>query len=216
MNIKTAFFDFDGTIFDSEKIYQHFWKEAICSFSLDPKRANFLLLRSLDRNLTNLYLQERYPSIDPNLLRERRIALMDDWKKSHHFSLKEGAKEGLYRFYQQNIALYVVSSSKKETIREMLFEVGLLPIFKDVISTKETKRGKPFPDCYQLALNVSHADPFTSLAFEDAPSGAIAAIKANIPTIFIPDLTLPPRGLLPLLKGVYPSLKQASQIIKGY
>ena len=200
MKLKAVFFDLDGTLLDSERIYQYFWKKAVISYCLDPNKADFLLLRSLDHTLADSYLQSVYPSVSPDFIRQKRIALMEEYVKTHPFTLKEGAKETLETLCKRGFDLYLVSASPLIKLNSIMKEYGLEQYFVSAISAKSQKRGKPFPDVYTYALAAAGVKAEEALTIEDSPAGAWSAIQAGISTVFIDDLSPAPKGMKPYLK----------------
>lgn len=53
---------------------------------------------------------------------------------------------------------------------------------KAIISADDISRGKPDPEPFALALELSGQPAARALAVEDAPNGAISATKAGIAT----------------------------------
>lgn len=200
MKLKAVFFDLDGTLLDSERIYQYFWKKAVISYHLDPNKADFLLLRSLDHTLADSYLQSVYPSVSPDFIRQKRITLMEEYVKTHPFTLKEGAKETLETLCKRGIDLYLVSASPLIKLNSIMKEYGLEQYFVSAISAKSQKRGKPFPNVYTYALEAGGVKAEEALTVEDSPAGAWSAIQAGISTVFIDDLSPAPKGMKPYLK----------------
>ena len=63
------------------------------------------------------------------------------------------------------------------------------------------KHGKPMPDVYLHACRVLGEIPENCMAVEDSPNGVMAAARAGLRTIMVPDLTLPDPELETLLYG---------------
>lgn len=122
--------------------------------------------------------------------------------------VKEGAIEGLRKLREKGYRLALVTQTPRERILPLLERAGLRNPFDEIVSAREARRGKPFPDPYLLALERTHSLPEESIAFEDAPSGALSAIRAGIRTYYVKDLDEPSPGLRKLLQGTLGSLDE--------
>ncbi len=203
MKIKTVFFDFDGVIVDSEKIYKMFWIKAINLEGFNINDEQVLNLRSSDKIVATKYLHDNISSTidldEYNKIRNLRIKMMNEYLKDHHFKLKRGVKELLDYLYANNIDCYIVSSSYKEDILRYLKEFKIDKYFKDVLSTKNISKGKPYPDVYELASSLVSTNKENILAIEDSPNGIISAYQAKLKTCMIPDLSYPDSNLIKII-----------------
>ncbi len=200
---KAAFIDLDGTVLDSERIYQRFWKEAIEECGFESFYCDTLRLRSLDRGLADDYLRSVYgPGLDLNKLRQTRNELMDEYLSENRYEVKPGVIQGLGYLRSKGISPYIVSATPREKIEKLLSSYFLKDYFDGIVSAKDAPRGKPFPDCYLLALKEAKVGPEEAIAIEDAPNGIEAALDAGIDTYMAIDLSEPDESLLPRLKGV--------------
>lgn len=200
MEIQAVFFDFDGVIIDSEKIYFIYWKKAFETLGYKIKDEQVLNLRSADKHFVVKYLQENLDSkIDLNeynKIRNLRIEFMNEYLKNHKFELKNGVYEILEYLYTKKAPCYIVSASYKQDIQKYLQEFNLSKYFKEIISTKSLELGKPFPYVYNYASSLVNIDKKYILAIEDLPNGIISAKQANLNTCMIPDLSNPDKDLL--------------------
>lgn len=89
---KLIVIDFDGTIVDSEKIYQNAWIEASHYFNYDLNKNDALKLRSCDSSIAQQVFSssELYQNI-----KKYRKKLMKDYGNSTFYELKNGIFEGL-------------------------------------------------------------------------------------------------------------------------
>ncbi len=209
-NIKAAFIDLDGTLLDSERIYQIFWKESFKKCGYDVSLIDPLNLRSLDRNLANEYIKSIYgESINLDEIRSTRNKLMKEYLDKNDYKIKPFVKEGLSYLNSKNIDCYVVSATKKEEIINLLNKYDLAKYFKNVFSTKDIKRGKPYPDVYLEALKFANVNPKNSIAIEDSPNGVLSAFNAKMNVIMIIDLTYPTKKLR---KNIYRTIKNFNSL----
>lgn len=200
---KAAFIDLDGTIFDSERVYQRFWEEAIAGAGFDPFFCDTLKLRSADRALATSYLRSIYgPGIDVELVRKLRDEGMKEWLEENRYDVKPGVIQGLVYLRSKGIKPYIVTATPKEKAVKTLSEYGLLSYFEDVISAKDVAHGKPAPDCYLKAIAEAKVAPEEGLAIEDAPNGLEAALAAGLDTYMVPDLSEPDEAIRVRVKAV--------------
>ena len=61
----------------------------------------------------------------------------------------------------------------------------LMPV---VLSSKDVKRGKPYPDVFLEICQKFDVKPEETLVLEDSSNGLQAALAGNLPVINVPDL----------------------------
>lgn len=191
MSLKAVFFDFDGTLVDSEIFFRDFWIEACKDNGFDLSNEEELYLRSLDHQLTEEYFHKLFgPSASYEKIYESRDRIRNETFKTKRFGLKEGALEALRFLHDElNIPCYVVSSSSLDYVIEHSTRLGIKDYFTDIISVRGEKRGKPFPYVYLRALEKAHLNKDEVIVIEDSPNGVRSAYNAGIRTIFVKDLS---------------------------
>ena len=188
--IKAVFFDLDGTLIDTEKIYNKFWQEAAASLGYKLTKEMALELRSLDNGLARAKFVKWFnDETSYDKIKALRIAKMDEYMLSHKIMLKSGAIELLRYLNEENIPAYVVTATKKDKANELLESAGISSYIKEVISTKNVTNGKPNPEVYLKALEISNLEADEVIAIEDSPNGLQSAYDAGLIAIYIPDLT---------------------------
>lgn len=185
--IKGVIFDMDGTLFDTETLFQNEWnhiasemgvtlpanfKYEICGTSGEP----------MDRILEKYYHVDKGTPIQ-KLCKARVIELL---KKE--VPLKPGVESILSFFQEKNLPMAIGSSSPLPLIRQNLEVTGLTPYFQALASGDEVERGKPSPDIFLLAAEKLGVPPSECLVFEDSPNGIRAASNAGTIPILVPDI----------------------------
>ena len=74
-------------------------------------------------------------------------------------------------------------------------------------------KGKPEPDIYIKACEILGLAPFECLALEDSPNGILAACRAGMKAVMIPDLILPDNEIRKLICAEVPSLLQVIELL---
>ena len=184
------FFDMDGLLIDSEKIYNECWVYAAAEMGYELSIAEALKLRSLDANLAQEFLREMYCDEKAyTLIRKQRKKIMSEILKEIPLKSKPGVEYILEVLEAKKIDCAIVTSAPVARAKEYLESAGIRYEFKNIISTEFVKRGKPFPDVYQYAISTLKIDSSHVLALEDSPNGLKSAHLAGCKTVMIPDLT---------------------------
>lgn len=187
---KILFFDLDGTLIDTEKLYFRFWKEATKFYGYEISDEAALSLRSTERNSGfNYFLEISEGKLNYDMVREKRIELMDEYFKTHPIEIKDGTIELLTKYKKENKKIYIVTANTTEKASRIMKTCGFFDLIDGVISAKEVKRGKPFPDVYLKACEVVGASPSEVVTFEDSPNGLLSSYRSGCFTLMVEDLT---------------------------
>ena len=212
---KVCYIDLDGTIIDSEPVYQRFWKEALkeCGYNLDL--FDTLNLRSSDKINSKSLLQIAYgDDIGLDKINNLRHEKMDRYLLNHVFPLKDNVKEGLKYLQGKKIKIYIVSQTSSDKINKILSYHQIDKYFDGILSARDCKRGKPYPDVYLKALELSSSTPDEAFCIEDSPNGIISAYKAGIDVYMLQDLTPPNEEISAVIKGLLRTFSDIKLFIK--
>lgn len=215
-SLKAVFFDLDGTITDTEKIYQKHWVETIRNFGYpDFPDDGALDLRSINSVDGNALMKGRLgEAFDYDIIHERMKKCVEADLRKNGIPLKPGISDAVSFLSKNGIRSVIVTSTRKEDALLILESAGIDVYFDTVISAHEVKRGKPHPDPYLFALETLSIEPREAAAVEDSPNGARSALDAGLSTIMIPDLTPAPKELEGRLFAVIPSLIELPEALK--
>ena len=97
-------------------------------------------------------------------------------------------REILNAVKEKNLHTAVASGSDTSVIKEYLEKTGLTEYFDMVLSSKDVKRGKPYPDIFLEICQKFDVKPEETLVLEDSSNGVQAALAGNLPVINVPDL----------------------------
>lgn len=184
--IKAVIFDFDGLIFDTEtyelESYQSIYKKYNVEFPLE---------RWHESIGTNFVFDpyERLLTCHANLNKEEiikeRTAIFDQ------SILEKSPREGVIQYFEQakNLGLKVAlaSSSTSKWIYRFLELLDLERFFDLILTADDVSEVKPNPELYLRVLEYFAIQPNEAVVFEDSPNGSLAAIRANIPCVVVPN-----------------------------
>ena len=105
--------------------------------------------------------------------------------------VKEGIPELLAFLREQGIPCCVATSTKRPEAEAFLRLSGLLEYFSYIVTSGDVSRSKPDPDIFLLACEKNGTSPGEAIVFEDSQNGVLAAFRAGIPVVCIPDIKEP-------------------------
>lgn len=198
--IKAVLFDLDGTLTDTEKIYQEQWPKAMEHFGYEMTPEKPLILRSLGSAFATEQFRQWYgDDFDYIKVRNYRRQLVENVVAETGIPLKPGAKEILQWLRDNDIFIALVTANVKERAERYLKKIGLFEYFNAVVCADMVKVGKPAPDIYAYACESLGISPHETYAVEDSPNGCMSAYGAGCNVIMIPDLTEPDEELKSML-----------------
>jgi HAD superfamily hydrolase (TIGR01509 family) len=180
-------FDFDGLIVDSESPGYTAWSEVYqeygCVLPFEKYSACIGTVNGFD--LHGYLEQQSGRAIDRTALEEactrRWLALM------RHQSLLPGIADTVAEAQARGLKLAVASSSTHDWVSGNLRRFGLLERFDAICTRDDVSAVKPDPALYLLALERLGIGAQQAIAFEDSPNGILAAKRAGVYCIFVPN-----------------------------
>jgi HAD superfamily hydrolase (TIGR01509 family) len=185
--LRGLIFDFDGLILDTESPEYTSWRDIFvehgCVLSLDEwavcigtadvfdpcERLEALVGRPVDR---------------PAIRAERR-------RRSDALIAAQaplpGVVERIAEARERGMKLAVASSSPRSWVEGHLIRLGLASHFACVRCADHVERVKPDPALYRVALEGLGLHPDEAIALEDSPNGVLAAKRAGLFCVAIPN-----------------------------
>lgn len=120
----------------------------------------------------------------------------------------------LLKFLTENgIKRGVATSTHRELAEDKLSSCGLIDHFDVIVTGNEVAHGKPAPDIFLECARRLQVDPGNCVALEDSPSGLMAAHKAGMHAIMIPDLIAPDDRVEGVADAILNSLSDVSNYL---
>lgn len=199
---KGVIFDMDGVLFDTERIFQGFWKDIAEERGVDLGEDFVSTITGTNGKLL-LSIVERYYHVDDGRdIRDEVIRRIDDYL-TREVPIKKGVINMLSYLKEKGIRTAIASSSPTDLIISNLKVSGTTDYFDIIVSGKEVEKGKPSPDIFLLAASRLDLDCKDCIIFEDSFNGIRAAHSSGAITIMIPDLIQPTEEIKALTDGIY-------------
>ena len=187
--IQALIFDFDGLILDTETPIFQSWQEIFrqhgCELTLEtwadiigrpPDFWNPVghLQRCLDRPVDGEALVAAQRRREEALIAGQPVlpGVLDYLDEASRLGLRIG----------------VASSSPRAWVLGHLSRLGLAARFEVIMTSDDVAQAKPSPDLYLAAVEALEVLPDQAVAFEDSPNGVLAAKRAGIYCVAVPNL----------------------------
>jgi HAD superfamily hydrolase (TIGR01509 family) len=181
-------FDFDGLILDTETTIFQIWQD------IYRKHGKELLLEDW-ATILGKSGSETEPM--DNFFREigkenEKQAIMEEAsRRDEELVLKQtplpGAEDLIKKAKEHGLQLGIVSSSDQKWIHSHLKRLGLWEYFDHTSCSDEVEQAKPDPALYHLGLKKMAAAPERVVVLEDSPNGVLAAKRAGLYCIAVPN-----------------------------
>lgn len=98
-----------------------------------------------------------------------------------------GVVECLDAAREMGLRVGLASSSPRSWVGGQLERLGILERFESVRTADDVERVKPHPELYLRVLDDLGVEPREAVAFEDSPNGALAARRAGMRCVVVPN-----------------------------
>ena len=212
--ICAVIFDMDGVLIDTEKHYNAAWCQAATEAGFPFTREHALLLRSCEAKEGEKLMQGIFgPSFDYYAIRERRRELVRERLAQYGLEKKPGVEETLRFLRAKGIKTAVATATALDITKSHLTTIGVCDLFDSIVSAKNVAHGKPEPDVYLYACEQIGERPQDCMGVEDSPNGIMAAYRAGLRTVMVPDLTQPDEELTKYLYACVNSLSDLCELV---
>jgi HAD superfamily hydrolase (TIGR01509 family) len=130
-------------------------------------------------------------------------------------AMKTGLEEFLSLLDERHVPIAVATSSDRGYTEFSLGRAGLLNRFAVIVTGDQVTEGKPEPDIYLEAARRLGVEPTHCVALEDSDAGIIAAHRAGMVPVMVPDLKPPSAEAAAVAFRVLRSLHEAGDLIKS-
>jgi len=189
--LKALIFDFDGLILDTEtpevlvwqSIYRehgfelpvHEWEKTIGGYGISTFDAADHLTHLTQGRLDAVSSRLRY--------RKEADAVI------HASPVLPGVKEMIHAAKAQGMKVVIGSSSPHSWVDAHTQRLGIYNLFDHIICQDDVAPGrtKPHPDIFLKALEKLQIRNTEAVVFEDSPNGVLAAKRAGIFVVWVPN-----------------------------
>ena len=180
-------FDLDGLMVDSESLAFWAWDRILAEHghALDEPTFAQTLGRPINETARFFCRQFKLPLAAHEAAAERRRLLLD--ALDDRLAPMPGLLGLLDELKARRLSLGVGSSAGEIYVHRVLEAMGLAERFDVVVTGDQVARGKPDSEIFLLTSRLLGVPPELSLALEDSPAGAQAAVAAGMTCVAVPN-----------------------------
>ncbi|GAA0277844.1 HAD family phosphatase [Cryptosporangium japonicum] len=187
-------FDMDGTLFDSEKLWDVGLDELAHHLGgeLSPAARTTMIGAPLAMSMEILHADLGRPDLD--------VATSGAWLEDYMRTLfttslvwRAGAQEVLKAVRAAGIPAALVTATRRNLVEVALDTLGR-ENFDAVVCGDEVTHSKPHPEPYLRAASLLGVNPEACVAIEDSVNGTASAEAAGCPVLVVPSEAPVPSG----------------------
>jgi beta-phosphoglucomutase-like phosphatase (HAD superfamily) len=180
-------FDFDGVLADSEPFYRESWNRALEPWNhIIDEEEYWLHWSSLGEGLEGEIRRHSLRHVDAEKALSNQKRIFEEFCLEGMIPLFPGVGKLLLILIsleeQGRMKLAIASNTSAELVRVVLTKNGA-PV--PLIVGGDGLRKKPFPDIFLRAASLMGVSPASTLVFEDARKGIIAADRGGFRSVFV-------------------------------
>lgn len=187
--LKLVIFDMDGLMFATEQVNYRAFTEIVKEEGYEPTFEQFTGFLGMNaRDIQKKYYSYYGENVDAEGIYKKVGQRAKQIIRKEGVPEKAGLRQLLKVVKEKELLAAVASGSDTEVIKEYLERTGLTPYFDMVLSSKEVKRGKPYPDIFLEICQQLNVKTEETIVLEDSANGVQAALAGNFSVINVPDL----------------------------
>ena len=187
--IQALLFDFDGLIFDSETPEVEAWQEIYADYG------QTFPIRTWIEKVVGASMMNFDPAVHLAELTGKQLDREALHVRERTFRLarqavapaRAGVEDYLRTARRLGFGTAVASSSPHYWVDSYLKQLNLTHYFDFVIAREDAAHGKPAPDLFLAAMAALKVTPDETLVFEDSPNGILAARRAGVRVVAVPN-----------------------------
>ncbi|MAV59049.1 MAG: hypothetical protein CMG07_03750 [Candidatus Marinimicrobia bacterium] len=184
LEIKGILFDLDGTVIDSERLYQKAEIKLFKEYGIDIPDEDWKIFRGCSEQNFYKISMKRYNIKEQReiFIEKGRQYIKKEFKSS--LSYKNSFKD-FYNYIKYKYKLGLVTASPKHSFDYVDSILGITNYFKNVITNDDCKNSKPHPEPYLKMMYLLNLDPRETLIIEDSINGISSAKAAGANVVSI-------------------------------
>lgn len=183
--IKAIILDLDGLVSDTERLHMKAYIKAFKDLGYDLSSEKYAQWWIKDGLGIVDFLEEYELNIDIEEIRNKKANYYDCYMITD-LNPMPYALEFIQYFYGK-LPMAIASASPRSNVDMVLKSFDIKKYMEFSLSAEDVSLRKPHPEIWLRSAEILGLDPEECLALEDAEKGILAAHKANMPCMAVPN-----------------------------
>jgi HAD superfamily hydrolase (TIGR01509 family) len=181
-------FDMDGTLIDSEPMWQQAEKSVFASVGVTISDELSAITAGMTTKAVTQFWFERQAWTGKSLqeVENQVIDRVGQLIRKNGMPM-QGVTQVLDFFKARNFKIGLATNSPDALISVVMDRLGIADYFDVICSSDNELHGKPSPDVFLSAAQKMAIPVNKCIAFEDSYTGLVAALRAKMKVVVIPD-----------------------------
>lgn len=185
--MKTAIFDFDGTLFESAS----YWEKVILNYLKErnvlPPDDILTIVKPLGISGAAALFKEKFS------LQETQKDIVTNWRsqmgRNYHqvIPLKEYAENYIKKLKADGTAICLATAMERDFVMPALERTGIIELFDLIVTIADVKTDKNSPRIFEYCGEQFNAKPDECTVYEDSPQAAAICREAGFHVIGVFD-----------------------------
>ena len=176
LNKKLALFDLDGTLFDTNEVNYHAYKEAVETFGFKFEH-DYWYSNCIGRHYKDFLADMNIT--DEKILKDIHALKKKSYKKHLHYATENTHLFGIINLIKPNYYVALVTTASRKNVEDILNAFDKINVFDKIFTQEDVKKMKPDPEGYLKAMDYFQIKPEDTIIFEDSDAGLEAAKKCG-------------------------------------
>lgn len=183
--ITTVIFDLDGLLADTERLHMQAYQQALLAHGVgltEEEYAEHWIRAGLG---VDEFVAGRQLALAPDAVWQGKMQFYQGLLETSLHAMP-GAPELIDKLYGHK-RLAVASSSYRASVEQVLQRLDFARYMEVIAAHEDAKQGKPAPDIFLYVARRLKVEPYECVVIEDAEKGILAAQRAGMKSIAVPN-----------------------------
>jgi HAD superfamily hydrolase (TIGR01509 family) len=184
--IKAVIFDMDGVIIDSEPIESLAWEKLLLEYGKKPIINEWGLIHMVGGPSLKFVMEKHGLNEKEDIIRDKKRAIFKKLITQNPVS-KPGFLKLLRILEKKNLKIGLASNRFEEHVLLIVEKLGIKKSLSAIVGNSPGTKTKPAPDIFLKTAKMLKVNPADCLVIEDSEHGVIAAKRAGMKVIAVPN-----------------------------